>query len=390
MQKFFFQAVTVDGKQISGTMEGTDEVAVREKLANAKMAVLDVVVFDPVVHQNANQMVFDFVGTNLEGKPVTGTIESENLYEAYKKLRLEYNLDLSSLVDSTLSEAEKDSARALGISLEMEEQLKNENKHIKRELSNKDRLRNENQALITNALKSKEEESKIIQEEITNLITEVNSLLQKNKAFIDPVKRREIESQLDLLSRIKYSNAVDHLKNLSEKLFKTLLADDLFLEKSEIHESEQANYDLAISDVHGYAKEVKQNINRKFREIQLQIAGLSPDEIKKKLGSWGIGKIIRTTIYFSFVFFLILALIIFVAGFIASLLGWGMIYEVLMPSYLFWYFVGLSFLIVLFFGIDLEIEWKSSLHEVLFKILVFGLIFILYSLNSQVLFLWTL
>lgn len=390
MTKFFFQAVTADGKNISGSLEAPDEKAVRAKLSAAKMAVLGIEVFNPEIHQNANMTVFEFSGINLEGKPIKGTIEAEDEYAAFKKLRLEYNLSLTYLVESMLEETQKASKMQQGVDPEMEKKLESESKKIKNELSARDKLRQDNQRMIDKALESRGKESKIIQDEITNLISEVTKVLETNKPFIDPVKRRSIEKQLDVLSRIKFSNSVDHLKKLTEKIFKDLMDPDLFLKKEEVHADNHEQYDAAMGNVRTFTSGFRDRVHQRLRAIQLSFGGMSADEIRKKMETWALSKIIYTIVYFSFVFLSLLCAVALIVSFILQFVGmeafWGIFFE----SFIFWFFFGLSLLVSIFFAVDLEIPWPKPIIKYLGLSFIFGLLFLAYGINSPGIFPWTI
>lgn len=390
MQKFFFQAVTAEGKHISGTMEGEDEAAVREKLGNAKLAILDIEDFDPSKHIDASLQVFEFAGHNVEGKVIKGTIESPEAYEAYKKLRIEYSLTVDFLVPAEWSEEQKQAAKTQGIDPEFEKRLFAEGKKVKKEVSERDKLQADNQKMIDRALETRQKEAELIRAEISNLVNQVNQMLEEQKEFIDPVKRRNIEKQLDLLSRIKYSNATNHLKKLIERLFQDLMSGDLFINKTEVHADDLPQYEEAKEKVHFFAHNSRIHMKSKIREIQLIATGLSADEIKKQLESWEISRVIQTIIYFSFVFFVLIALIsVLIAG-ILNIVGLGELWDIIFYSYSFWYIFGIAFFVTLFFGLDFEIKWRRTIHKYYFKGGITIAFVLLYTLNSQGLFLWTL
>ena len=51
---------------------------------------------------------------------------------------------------------------------------------------------------------------------------EVNDLLEKNKDFIDVKHRKDIEKKIDLLTRLKRSNSISHLQEMTNRIMEEL------------------------------------------------------------------------------------------------------------------------------------------------------------------------
>ncbi len=84
MGKFYFQAVTRDGKTVSGSVIADIETEARTKLAQNGLAILSVSDKTPTKDKNSDITLFYFKAINQEQKKVHGTIEALDRYDAYK------------------------------------------------------------------------------------------------------------------------------------------------------------------------------------------------------------------------------------------------------------------------------------------------------------------
>lgn len=299
MQKFYFQAVTGEGKQISGYISAESESQAHQKLKTAGMSVLTLESKQEAEHKSGVQ-VFDFAGTNEFRKNVRGTIEAEDKYSAYKKLRLEYKIDLKYIIPHALKEVQKELLRVQGVEEELEKRLEIDIKRIEKEQKDENEEVKEDE--IASVLKSREKEISFMHEKIDLVLDEVLPLLQENENFILPTKKREIEERIDLLSRLKHSNSVDHLKRLTKNLLIQLTDDELFLQEASLPEDVRQDIELRRDQFVKLGKKFDKAITKGLADLQLNVGNFDTKKLKETVIKLNPLDNIMTVFYFSFVF----------------------------------------------------------------------------------------
>ncbi len=115
MKKFRFQVIDKNGKTLAGSVSGNNEIEVRAKLQKRGFVVLVIQESKEGDGRDSGKVSFEFLAVNPEGKEIKGTIEKEDYYEAYKKLRSDYKFDVKYLVQSNLPESQKNILKTTGI-----------------------------------------------------------------------------------------------------------------------------------------------------------------------------------------------------------------------------------------------------------------------------------
>lgn len=305
MNKFYFEAADQDGNRVSGHITAEDETQARKILQEKKFAIFSIQlskqesksVEAPTDSKNAEKEVtiaFEFEGKDKDRAPIHGTIAAPDLGAAYKTLKLQYNFDVTALFENDLPAEKKEQAREAGISQELADWFEIE--AIKEAKRAKKRI---TKAGAKTAVVTEEQKKTIkeLQGRIYSIVSEAVALLNKNSEFLDPIKKREINDRLDLLSRLKQTNAVEHLKNLTDRVLKDLQDDAIFLKNIEDDQvwAKKEEFKL-FSDEHG------QNLQKTLLNIPIDIdlESIDLDVLRLKLKRIRIVKEIAESVYMFF------------------------------------------------------------------------------------------
>jgi hypothetical protein len=283
MKKFYFQAVTEEGKQISGYISANTQEEAHDKMKESKLSILTLEERAISIHKEGVS-VFTFEALNTQKKTVKGTIESVDMYSAYKKLKYNYKFEILFLAPDGISDEEKEKLRKIGIDPAFEKRLNAELKiALRKEKKSKKITIKEDE--IDEVLKYHQEEIGFIRDNIDEVLQEVVPLLEENIDYIDPIKYREIEEKIDLLLRLKHSNSVDHLKNLTQRLLDELVSDQMFLHDASLPVEMQEEIERRRAQFLGVNDKFSKAILTGILDLQNKFADLSVEDIKEKIAS---------------------------------------------------------------------------------------------------------
>ena len=287
MQQYYFQAIDESGKKVSGSLSASDEASARESLKAKGLAVLAIEAFDASKQQVAAGMKrFVFVGIDAEGKSARGAIEAEDGYQAYKKLKTDFSLKIQSL-------GEKGSKNK-AIDPEWETKYQEEMKGVKKApTENKE----ESQS-ITLSEKDKAELA-FYQERIGEIVQEITAKLEISKPFLDPEKVREIMERVNLLSRLRRSNAVDHLKKLTDKILQELGDDALFLDQEKLTKEQKSQLAAQKADISNTSQQFSQKLTEGLQNITFDLSSLDTKAIAKSVVKIDIPSQLGLTFYWT-------------------------------------------------------------------------------------------
>ncbi len=321
LQKFYFQAVNRDNRRVSGSVFAKEEMEAREKLRKQGLAIFSIEPFDEQKAKTPEGLNrFAFEGTNSDGKHIRGKIEAINPYEAYKKLRGEYNFTLNYLVNCNLSPDEKHQIIAEGIPPEYSK-LFEEEAHKKREKKDEE----ENKIETVELSEEDKKQLSFYSSEITRLASEIRALLDNNRKYIKFEKRQEILRRIGLMERLKQSNSLEHLKSLVNKLITELADERIFIEEQVLPNSEKENIYFVKEALSNYSNSKKKDIKKSIAKINS--IKIDTKKIKKTLSKQEIIKEIGYTIYCFFGFLLILMLILWTKNTIQTFFLGNKIFE---------------------------------------------------------------
>ena len=385
-QKYHFQAVDKDGRNMGGTILAESEEAARNKLSNSGFAVLNLEIYNPehsddevAAEENSNP-VFDFDAKTPEQKVVSGTIDGEDLYDAYKKLRTEYKFEILFLAPHGTPLAERLQLKEQGIDHSLEERFQEE---LKQSPSEKEAATEEN--VVENA-----KELEFVHKKLDEAMSSVSDLLQKNAKYLKPKKKKEIEERLNLLARLRQSNAVEHLQQLTERLLSDISDDALFLESENMSEEDLVAMEASKSEMIQFSKTFGDAMNKGLSELQsflsnVDFAGV--DVREQILHIHPLRKIASLCFFTSVVIFFLcggtLGLAFFKQLFASS--AWSAFY---LGSGVLWYFFVLMLILSACFGLGLYSQVFSEAPQKITLASV-GLALVLFvSLEFPVLIFW--
>jgi len=388
MRKYFFQAVTAEGKQISGYVSAQGLEQARDKLKAGGLSILTLE--EPKEGNDVMEQgmrVYQFEATNTQHKPVQGTIEAIELYEAFKKLRLEYKLEVQYLVDSASAPTVKEKIRAEGLPPELEERLQVEIKIAKKKEKKKQKGSNENE--VQEAVEANEEERQFMVDKIDAVLNEVVPLLEENAEFIDAHKKREIEERINLLMRLKHSNSVSHLKSLTQRLLEQISSDEIFLKDANIPSELQEEMDRRRSQFQAIGSNFDKAISRGLIDLQVKLAQIDTGALTDSLKD--LKPFEKVTNVFYLVFCFLAALCSVFLLFIYALNRFDVQAEqtlYFLQSPLLWYVWGLGVLMMISFYF-LRFYPKKEWFESMVVIGSTAIAFIVYTVQFPILFHWT-
>lgn len=385
MQKYYFQAVTAEGKEISGYVSATDIESARTHLKDGGLSILTLDERNVKKSGIEGMVVFDFEAINKEHVAVKGTIEAKEAYEAYKKLRLEYEFNVSYLGMHELSEVEKEVVREEGIDPEWETRLEIEKKKLAEDNEEKESTDDE----LKNVVADHELESSFMREKIEAVLAEIIPLLEENADYIDTIKKREIEEQISLLQRLKQSNSVDHLKHLTEKVLNSVQDSELFLKNADMPPEVLAEIQRREQQFTGLGKRFDKAITKGLIDIQVKLAGIDTKKIQAMVKDIHPINKIGYTLYWMFT-----SLLVFCLGFLGIMgikfVSGSEVEKALfyLSSELILFFAGFSLITVLVFGL----LFFSKGSKISYKVTV-GSVWIIgilaFILEFPVIFPWT-
>ena len=411
--KYRFEGVDAEGKKVGGFVFAEDEKQARLKITNSGYAVLSIEAYKQPEQRQSDLTLFEFEGHRTDTqKPVHGTIESEDEYTAYKKLRMDYALELKYLIPIDTPPNQREQLKTAGIRAELEEQLREEEKNFFK-------VQKETQSYeLINETKRKEMD--FYRSQIESLIIKVQQLMTEHESEIDPNVRHSIQERLDLLARLRQSNSVEHLDMLTKKLFVQLQAIELDVTAGAANlTDEQKKALIKLRTPKGFRKFLvkkeelaaldpaqiyKEEKEKKFREAVIEMTKLfkkGSSEIHVdfvEVGAkhtWNFIKYVDPLgnlfqfIYWTFAFLFCFLLIFWCLNGIKIILFLAderTMY--IFRSFAFWFTTGLSGLVAIFFGpealetVSLSLKRKSLLYGCA------GVVIALYILQAPALFYW--
>lgn len=381
LQKFRFEGISTDGKKLSGFLFSDNKESARKKLQKDGIAVL---VIDPYTERASDENMerFEFQGTASHERVVRGEIEAQNQYAAYKKLRLDYGFDLKYLVPKALPYEEKEALKKQPINPELE-QIFREDTTIR--AARKKKVAEERKDPIEEMLGNRREEMRFLQGEIEKVIEQVQKLLDDNSDCLDPNMRRDIQSRVDRLSRLRQSSSVKHLESIMKRLFEDLGSDAIFLEQS--LRDKIPDFEVKREQFQIIAGTLKSSLNKGLASVQI-----TESDIKKLKAIIRLRPLVKILhiLYWSFAFLFFMTLNFWGLHWVKLILQYDVPRtEFYFQSTLFWFVTGFSAIITLFFAP--EIFLKKSFSWKVRGIFYGGVILVLgiFTVQFPVLFSWT-
>ena len=396
-QSFYFEAAGVDGKKIAGYIKATSLTGAKTKLRERDLALFlvvpkaekeDVTATNKYSKDGTVYLQFDFLGTDRDEEIVAGKISAPDEGLAYKKLSLDYGYTLKYLVNLSLSEAKQEKFRNEGVDPALHNWFIREVKKEGRlhELGN---IVESKEELEVRLSETQEKKLLVLQRQIGRIIVEVSELLSKNEDILDKNKKREIEERLNLLSRLRQSNSIDHLKSLTEKLLGQIADDAIFLQR-EGQEADTPELEKRKSIFKKFSLDFDKKLRKQMKKVSVNIEFLNPDTWKKKIENIRPLRQIGVALYAIFMTFFLFSFLFWIANafYILFATDINISLEFFVSSTL-WFFTFFSGIIVGGFFPLVFVDAQMSLHkQCLYFSSVFGVLFV-YILEYPVLLFWT-
>lgn len=292
MIKFQFDGVNPAGKKVSGFLFAEDEGQARDKLKNNGYAILNIIHFQENAAVDDILSNFEFRGKNKQGGFVQGTIQANDPYQAYKKLRGEYELELEYILPTGLSLKEKNELKQAGIDPEIVALYEEEFKGNKAQKA-KDKAASKEQVKVLSTKRQKK--MNFYKQTIEQTIVDVNDILRRLSTRIDHNKLRELQDRVDTLSRLRSSNSIEHLDSLVQKLFRELRK----IEQEDETLGEELKQMLSTS-----VTTLAERFETGSKKLEIDISFIDADKLKKTIIDLRIVEnISQTTFYFFFFLF---------------------------------------------------------------------------------------
>lgn len=235
--KFAYTALTKDNKKITGVLESENQTAAQEELHKMGVAILAVNEISDADYERLRQeqeakraekgiQTFAFIALDPNGKEIEGTIDSPDNYGAYKRLRTEYQFTLKELYPADASETVRETAK--GTLEGLEARLGQEKVET---TAQEDKAREEGLSEGEDAI------NKEIVGEVDKVVINTKKALEEHQDIYSNDLIQEIQNTLGELERIRTSNNIKHITEVSNDLYSLISnPDKMEGELSETHQ----------------------------------------------------------------------------------------------------------------------------------------------------------
>lgn len=220
MPKYRYNVINQENKALNGTISAPDEQSARKELNQLGFSIIGIneIPENEVEEQQGPVLpTFEFAATDKTQKRVVGTIQSEDRYNAYKRLINEYSFEVEYLVDQALPEDQKAQERAKGV-FELQNQLDEE------AISLQKKVQGENQDL-----KEFEEKQETLKLQVDFVLKKVKEMLDLYENEMKRETKEQIRKYVDKILRIKSSTNLDYIRKSCEELLTFLQKEEIFL-----------------------------------------------------------------------------------------------------------------------------------------------------------------
>lgn len=253
--KFQYTALTRDNKKIAGVLDVPDRETAEAELHKMGVAIIGVREISAEEYERFQTeqeaikvkkgiKAFQFLALDTNGKEVEGTIDALDDFSAYQRLREEYRFTVTNLYLSSATPEEKERAKSLITGFE--DQLKRAQSMVKKE---EKRLTAKESEQLTEESINEE-----IVAEIDRVIINARKALEAHGDLFSIDLRSEIEATLGELERIRSSNNIKHITEVSNNLYSLLSNPD----RAEGEKAQDENYQALIGEIQNSALVKKQ------------------------------------------------------------------------------------------------------------------------------------
>jgi hypothetical protein len=216
MPHFRYTVVNKENNQLNGEIDAPSIDVAREELQELGFSI--VAIEETKAAKVEAGVIFEFKGKDKENRTIKGTIKSEELYQAFKRLITEYELDVQYIVQSDLDQKEKAKQKTAGIKLLMkkyqEEVMKNTDKYHEKKFKKVDRNFDKQKALIMR--------------QVDYVLAKVKESIEGFAKELNPEDKQKIKDYVNRILRLKNTTNLEYLKNTSRDLLKFLQNAEVF------------------------------------------------------------------------------------------------------------------------------------------------------------------
>lgn len=245
--KFFYTALTTDNKKITGVLDAPDRDTAQGELHKMGVAILSV---NEISEEESERIkreqeeqkaksgikTFQFLAVDANAKEIEGTIDAVDDFSAYKRLREEYQFKVVNLFPEMATEAEKVRTRALIPGFE--DQLSQQQAFGKKD---------EKKSASQEAGELGEEDlNKEIIMEIDRVIVNTKKALETHASLYSTDLLLEVQTTLSELERIRTSNNIKHITEVSNDLYSLVSNPD----KADAEAMKSEEYQSLMSEIH--------------------------------------------------------------------------------------------------------------------------------------------
>lgn len=216
MPHFRYTVVNKENKQLAGEIDAPSIDVAREELQELGFSI--VAIEETKAGKLEPGTVFEFKGKDTENRMITGTIKSEERYQAFKRLISEYELDVQYIVQADLKEEEKAKQKTIGIKSLMkkyqEEVMKNTDKYHEKKFKKIDR--------------NFEKQKALIMRQVDYVLDKVKEAVDTFAKKLNSDEKQKIKDYVNRILRLKNTTNLEYLKNTSRDLLKYLQNAEIF------------------------------------------------------------------------------------------------------------------------------------------------------------------
>lgn len=216
MPHFRYTVVNKENSQLAGEIDAPSIDEARKELQELGFSI--VAIEETKAEKLEPGTIFEFKGKDTENRMITGTIKSEERYQAFKRLISEYDLDVQYIVQTDLDEKEKAVQKTTGIKSLMkkyqEEVMKNTDKYHEKKFKKIDRNFEKRKALIMR--------------QVDYVLGKVKEAVDTFAKKLSPDEKQKIKDYVNRILRLKNTTNLEYLKNTSHDLLKFLQSAEIF------------------------------------------------------------------------------------------------------------------------------------------------------------------
>lgn len=270
MAQFQYTAVNASGKKLSGVIAAATEDEARKQLNVFGVSILEIkktaetpvesVSKEPGTSEELNK--FEFEAFDKAGKKIVGTIPASSRYKAFQRLVEEYSFEVAYVVPLGTSPEEKERAKKEDLSMLKAEYMEN----AKAKGITADSTEQSNQEF--------EKKRQALLKKVDFILGKIKDLVAQYSDAIKVENKKNIQTYIDKLLRIKSSTNLDYIEHVSEELLKKVQDEEIFLHKEKMSgehsrikmETEQLMAELHSGNVD--KKDISDDIEKIYSKLE--------------------------------------------------------------------------------------------------------------------------